>query len=105
MCFQLGSFTHSKSAACEVVVWSCGHRFLLQSPSPLSFTNTKNLLRQTAHSHLLGFERMVFVSMELQGFGVFLVFGEGTKIVIRHNSKEDAVILSLGFLSSDFRIL
>lgn len=53
-----------------------GTGFLLQPPSLLSFTNTKNLLRPTAHSHLLGFERMVFVSVEVEGLGVFLVFGE-----------------------------
>lgn len=74
------------------------------APSLLSFINTKNLLSQTAHSHLLGFERMVFVSMELEGLGVFLVFGEGTKIVIRHYSKKDTMILSFRF-PSDFRIL
>lgn len=79
--------------------------FLLQSPGLLSFTNTKNLLSQTARSLLFDFERMVFVSMEIESSGVFLVFGEGTKIVIRHNSKKDTVILSFRFPSSDFRVL
>lgn len=85
-----------------MVLLNCVHR-IFATVSKSSELHKYEKSWADSHSHLLGFEGMVFVSTEVEGLGVFLVFEEGTKTVIRHNSR-DTVILSFRFPFSDFRI-